>query len=471
THVWLLTRYGTFREFSNLDSGMGLRLYQNRAPSDEFRRLYFDTTTSGWQLQTLDGRTDFFRPDGLWEKTILAADPTHPVQGTYAGSELTSVSFPDGRSETFTYSGGKLATITEVAVAGTGTPSRTWAYAWSGDTLTQILRPDGRQWEFTYDPGRPGYLTQVRLVATDLSGRVEAAFEYEAGTNNVAKSWSGDPSFAEANAVHKVTYSYTNPTLPTQAVVTRTVSATFNQVTTLNIARDTVSIKPKLTSIAGSCPTCGLSPTTSFAYAGSNPLLPSSMTDAKGTRTDYTYNADGRLLTKTEAANVPALTRASGYTYDTSFPGLVTRVEVPSTSGGSNKRRTDSAYDATTSVLTTRTLTGFEAGAAFTYPTTFAHNVSGEVLTIDLPGFGTTDQTSLTYNLAGRNGHVADSRADPLVGTTTFGYDGLNRRTSVTGPNGVETVTSYDDLNRVTEVRQKGAAPADDLVTGYTYTV
>jgi RHS repeat-associated protein len=469
THVWLLTRYGSFREFSNLASGSGLRLYQNRAPSDEFRKLYFDTATSGWQLQTLDGRTDFFRPDGLWDKTVFAADPTHPTQGTYAGSELTSVSFPDGRSESFTYTGGKLASITEVAVAGSGTPSRTWTYTWSGDTLAEILRPDGRKWEFTYDPGRPGYLTQVRLVATDLSGRVEAAFEYESGTNNVAKSWSGDPSFTGANAANKVTYSYTNPTRPTQAVVTRTLSATFNQVTTINIARDTVSIKPKLTSIQGSCPTCGLSPTTSFAYTGSNPLLPSSMTDAKNTRTDYTYSADGRLLTKTEAANVPSLTRATTYTYDTNFPSLVTRVEVPSTSGGSNKRRTDSAFDATTGVLNARTLTGFEAGVAFTHTTTFAHNASGEVLTIDPPGFGTTDQTSFTYNLAGRNGHVADSRTDPLVGTTTFGYDGLNRRTSAIDVNGVETLTGFDSLNRVTEVRQKGTLPADDLVTSYTY--
>ncbi len=36
-------------------------------------------------------------------------------------------------------------------------------------------------------------------------------------------------------------------------------------------------------------------------------------------------------------------------------------------------------------------------------------------------------------------------------------------------PNNVETVTAYDTLNRVTEVRQKGAVPAEDLVTTYIY--
>jgi YD repeat-containing protein len=78
---------------------------------------------------------------------------------------------------------------------------------------------------------------------------------------------------------------------------------------------------------------------------------------------------------------------------------------------------------------------------------------------------------SYTYNLTGRNGHIADTRTDPLVGATAFGYDGLNRRTSVIDPNNVETVTSYDAMGRVTEVRRKGATPADDLVTTYTYTI
>ncbi|HKH46619.1 MAG TPA: hypothetical protein VKM72_18310, partial [Thermoanaerobaculia bacterium] len=473
SHVWLLTRYGSFREFSNLAAGSGLRLYQTRAPSDEFRKLYLDTATSGWELHSLDGRKDVFRSDGLWLRTVFAADPSHPIQGTYnASNQLTAVSFPDGRGDTFAYHpGGKLASITEVAVAGSGTPSRTWSFTWSGDELTLGTRPDGTAWQFFYDPSRPGYLTRMDLVSGPL-GRVVAAFEYVAGTNNIAKSWRGDPSFTGPNAADKVTYSYTNPARPTQTVVTRTVSATFSQVTTYALARDTVSGKPKPVSILGSCPTCGLSPTTSFAYTGTNPLLPSSMTDAKATRTDSTYDGNGRLSTKTEAANVPALTRLTSYTYDANFPGLVTRVEVPSTSGGTNKRRTDSAYHATTGLMTSRTVDGFEAGAALpagVKTTASTYNGSGEPATIDPPGFTTTDVTTFTYNLAGRNGHVADSQIDPLIGATTFGYDGLNRRTSVIDPNNVETTTAYDALSRVTEVRRKGATSADDLVTTYTY--
>ncbi len=54
--------------------------------------------------------------------------------------------------------------------------------------------------------------------------------------------------------------------------------------------------------------------------------------------------------------------------------------------------------------------------------------------------------------------------------TTTYGYDPFNRRKSVTDPNGLETTTTYDELDRVTEVRQVGSSPPDDdLVTTYVY--
>ena len=477
-HVWLLTRFGTFREYSNLAAGGGLRLYQNRAPSDEFRQLYFDTATSGWQLKSLNGRTDFFRSDGLWDKTELAQDPTHPTQATYNGSnQLITVSFPDGRADSFTYNpSGKLETITTVPVAGSGTPTRTWTLTWSGDELIEVLRPDGKRWVFTYDSGRPGYLLRIDL-ASGPDWRNMASFSYLAGTNLVENSWRGDPSFSGPNAVDKTTFAYTNPSLPTQIVVTSTVSGSFNRATTYVVGRDTVSTKPKVTSIQGTCPTCGLSPTTTFAYAGSNPLLPSSMTDAKGTRTDYTYNGDGRMLTKDEAANVPAVRRITTYTYgETNFPGLVTKLEVPSTSGGSNLRSTSFAFDDTTGRLVSRTVDGFEAGAALPAGykvTSYTNNSSGEVLTVDPPGFGTGDTTTFTY-LASRNDHVPATRTDPNppgLAVTTFGYDGLNRRTSVTDPNGIETTTLYDELDRVLEVKQKGitADPNDDQVTSYTY--
>jgi hypothetical protein len=78
SHVWLVTERGSFREFGNLAAGSGARLYQTHAPSDEYRKLYYDSTTGGWQLDSLDGRKEVFRPDGLWEKDRLRSEPGAP---------------------------------------------------------------------------------------------------------------------------------------------------------------------------------------------------------------------------------------------------------------------------------------------------------------------------------------------------------------------------------------------------------
>jgi RHS repeat-associated protein len=162
--------------------------------------------------------------------------------------------------------------------------------------------------------------------------------------------------------------------------------------------------------------------------------------------------------------------RTTTYIYDTNFPGLVKEIDQPSTTAGQT-RKTLMAYNAATSVMTTRTLQGWEAGASFSYATGYTYNVAGQPATIDPPGYSTQDVATITYNVPGTNGYLPDKRTDPILGDTLFGYDGLNRRTSVTDVNTVQTITAYDALNRVTSVTRKGDPPASiaDLVTTYFY--
>nr|MDP9120122.1 hypothetical protein [Acidobacteriota bacterium] len=482
THVWLITRSATFREFTNLAaaSGNSLRRYQAVAPADEYRRLFFDPVSGGWQLQALDGTVELFLASGLWSKTTDPGNPRHPIAGTYAGTQLTSVALPDGRSETYAYYGsgatgggpGKLQSITEVGTDGT--THRTWQYLWSGDDLTLIGRPDGTAWEYTYaDPNHPGYVTQIRLIGTDTSGRVEAAFAYDP-LGNVSQAWRGDPAATGPNAVEVKTLSYNNGGVrPTQAVVAYQVGGP----TTYTLLRDSASTKSKVQQVSGECPTCGTTANVTFEYNdAANPFSPTAMIDAKGTRTHYTFDANGRLLIKTEAANVPALTRTTIWTYDSHFPGLPASVTVPSVSGGTNLRQMLRTYDPASSTLTSETITGFETtisgGPQFTKQTTYQYNSAGQPTLVDPPGYGTADQTTTTYSVPNTNGFIPDSRVDPLVGATTFGYDPFNRQTAVTDPNGLTTTAAFDALNRVTAMTRQGASsPAGDLVTLYSYTV
>ena len=127
---------------------------------------------------------------------------------TYTSGLLTSVAFPDDRGETFTYTSGRLATITENGVGG---GSRTWTYTWTGDDLTRIDRPLGPAWEFTYgDTNFPGYMTLMELVDGSGNRRVEGAWEYDL-YGNVIHSWKGDTSFTGTDAVDKWSLSFDNP--------------------------------------------------------------------------------------------------------------------------------------------------------------------------------------------------------------------------------------------------------------------
>ncbi|MFL6232995.1 MAG: RHS repeat-associated core domain-containing protein [Thermoanaerobaculia bacterium] len=477
SHVWLITERASFREFKTLPSGSGLRQYQSVSPSDEYRKLYYDTSTGGWQLDSLDGRKDYFLSNGLWDKTVLSQNPSHPTQATYNGSnQLTSVSFPDGRSETYTYdTSGKLASITEVPVSGSGTSSRTWTYVWSGDELTEIHRPDSTTWVLTYDStkngGRAGYVTRIELLGTDnATSRVEAAFEYDS-YGNIVKAWKGDTSYTGTGAVNRQELTYTNPQFPTSTDVKEWIDATHSEVTTYDYDRDPRSIKARVSSVTGDCPVCGTGPNSQFTYSDSaNPLLPTQIVDGRGLTTQFSYNSNGKVVSKTEAVGT-SLQRLTTWQYNnSSFPGLPTRMEVPSTSGGSAQRVTIFSYD-TSGNLTTSTIQGAEGGSSFSYATTSTFNGSGQPLTIDPPGYSTTDQTSYTYDSA-RGNLLPLTRTDPIIGATTFGYDGFNHGTSVTDPNGVTASTAFDALDRVTTMTQVGASsPTDDLVTSRSYNV
>jgi YD repeat-containing protein len=99
----------------------------------------------------------------------------------------------------------------------------------------------------------------------------------------------------------------------------------FGQVTTYDVARDTVSDVPKVTRIQGDCPACGLGPNAQLTYADAvNPLLPTQMTDGRGLVTQYAYNSKGQMTSRTEAAGTP-LARMTIYDYADRLATLLAR--------------------------------------------------------------------------------------------------------------------------------------------------
>ncbi|MGB6641971.1 MAG: RHS repeat-associated core domain-containing protein [Thermoanaerobaculia bacterium] len=462
SHVWLITRFGTYVEFWNLQGG----LYTSLSPSDEYRQLH--RTASGWELRGLDGTVQSFDETGRWSGTVdrngNARIPSYDGEG-----RLEEVALPDGRTERFGYHpDGKLASITEVGIDGV--TARTWTYTWAGDDLRRVDQPGGTVLEFSYnDPRYSGYLTRVeRLGSGGGPPRVEQGWQYD-DHGNVMRFWKGETtSGAEGDepgpgAVQVWSYAFDNSELPTETEVTDPLG----NVSTYSIDRDPVSETPRVVSISGDCPTCGLGPNTQFYYDDPvNPLQPTRTVDGRGTTTLTAYDTNGQMTSRTEALGTP-LERTTTWEYgEPAYPAFPTANEQPSTSG-SGVRRTETVYDAQGNAKT-RTITGVEAGSSFSYQTVTDYNSAGQPETIDPPGYGTEDRTSFTYDPA-RGNLLPLTRTNLLVGTTGFGYDPLNRRTQVTDANGVVTETVYDELDRVRLVIQKGATLAEDLVTEHIY--
>ncbi len=466
SHVFLVTRYGTYREFKTLDTSTGI--YGTAKPSSEKRTLTW--TGSGWTLTDLDGTVDAFDASGLWESTTPPEGSAYATVGHYTSGVLTSVTFPDGRSEEYTYypSGdpaeGKLETTTEYGIDGT-THLAPWTYTWVGDDLVEIDRPDDTALLFAYDPTTE-YLAKVTLRGKDGSStRVVRAWSYDTD-GKIEKVWKGGDTPAAGTEVWSFTYDSSTQT---------TVQPPVGDPITYTYDREPASQNVRMKQINGDCPVCDMGPNSQLSYdeSSDNPLLPIEILDGRGTATDFEYNTSGLTTSRTEAAGDMDHQRLTTWAYDGPYPALVTEVDQPSVSAVTSFRTTASGYDSAGNP-TSRTISGAESGSAFSYQTVITYNAAGQPLSIDPPGYTTTDQTTFTYDPSRGTGDlVLLTRTDPLVGTTTFGYDEYNRRTSVTDPNGLETTTAYDDLDRVTAVVQLGPdsmSSSDDLATAYEYT-
>ena len=323
---------------------------------------------------------------------------------------------------------------------------------------------------FYEDVDLPGYITRVELVATDgTSRRIVRAWAYD-DRGNATATWRGALLDTDPDAVDVWRMSYDNPTFPRVT----TVTDPLGNDSVYTFSRDTASSVPRVTKIEGDCPTCGTGPNTQLVYDDpANPLLPTRTIDGRGTTMLMAYDANGQLTSRVEAMGETE-ERETTWTYDATFPALVTEMKQPSTTGNINDFRiTSTTYNATGDAEM-RTISGFEDGMPFNLTTATVFTTEGLPDTVDPPGFGIVDVTDFAYDDAMRGNVIVTSRSDPIIGTTTFGYDAFNRRTTVTDPNGVVTETEYDALDRVERIIQRGPddmTEMDDLVTEHRYTL
>ncbi|MGI8710342.1 MAG: DUF6531 domain-containing protein [Acidimicrobiales bacterium] len=391
-------------------------------------------------------RTDFYDDGkgGFFSDSAVKATLTSVSGGGYqlrkqphqiwtfdAAGRLTAMSKVDGISTTLTYSGGRLATVTDAAgrqlsyayatnghvtsIMGPGARTVTYGYNGAGD-LTAVVDPSNATTSMSYDD------SHRMLTLTDPNGGVthnhyddQGRVDQQTDAAEMSTTWHYQPGSSGASTTtvtdpngHQKVFTFQENVLTAQTVG------------------------------AGSADEA----TTKYEYGSF--LQPTKVTDPKGNVTSFSYDAHGNPLTRTEADSKQV---TDGY----NAAGDVTSME--------DADGTTSYGRAANGLLTSVT-------DPLNHTTTYAYTAAGEVKTVTTPAQRTT---SYDYDTAGN----LASRTTPAGEKTTFTEDASGWVTSKTDPRGnlagatPETYTShyiYDKSGRLT----KSGSPVD-TVTATTY--
>ncbi|MEA1677476.1 RHS repeat-associated core domain-containing protein [Nitrospirillum sp. BR 11163] len=208
----------------------------------------------------------------------------------------------------------------------------------------------------------------------------------------------------------------------------------------------------------------GLHQATAYTHSALGDVV--SVTDPNGNVTTSTYDADRRLATVTGPAAAQVLVTA--YTYDPD--GHLLRTQQ---SSAGLSRTTSATYTPTGKTATTTDANGNVTTYAYdvddrlsavTDPllriTVYGYDALGRQVSVGNPAISATPLVRYAYTPDGLQASLTDATGN----TTGNAYDGVDRLSSMTWPNGTTEAYTYDaDGNRLTRKTRKG-----DTLT-YTY--
>ena len=437
-------------------------------------KLTFDTSTNTAVYARSDGRVSYFPYNGAdaWESelgkkdviientggefTLTQANGTKLVFDadgnliekrdlnnnsiilTYTSSQLTAISDGFGRSLTLAYNTeGKLETL--------ATPIGTFTYLYdTNDNLILVTKPDSTVRTYLYEDTTDVH--NLTGIIDETTTRI-LTVGYDAVDRVISSSLTGG---SEA-----ITIEY----LPGyQRVLTDSlgVATTYQLEVTNGVA--------KVSSYTGpGCSSCGSDIGSEYFY--DDRQLLTSIVDARGNTTSYTYDSLGNKLTETKAVGTTE-EYTTTFTYDASL-NKVDSITVPSVSNSGQNKVTSMTFDLTGNLLT-RTEAGYSGTTAVTRTTTYTYDTYGRVLTIEGPRTDVSDTVTLTYyaneTAQGNNRGFLHTVTNALGHTVAYSnYNGFGQAELITDANGVATSFVYNTAGRVSSRTTAG------LTTSYTY--
>ncbi len=381
---------------------------------------------TGWRYTTADDTVEIYTYIGRLASITDRKGYTQSLM--YTSNRLDAVLDSFGRSLHFTYdTQGRIETLADPAGA-------LYRYHYdSNNNLIAVAYPDDTPTDDTDNPTRtyhyedtrfPNHLTGI----TDENGHRYATWGYDAQGRAVLSEHAGGADRVE------LTYNADGTTTVTEALG---ATRTYGFVTAHHVT--------KPVSISGDrCTACG---TQAQAYTYDANGFIASKTDWNGHVTQYTYDDRGLQVSRTEAVGTAAeRTLTTAWHPDFRLPALITEPG----------KTTAFSYDASGRLLT-RTETDTATHAARTW--TYAYTAQGLLARADGPR---TDVTSFEYDEQGNRLRTTNALGHV---TAITAHDAHGRPLTLIDPNGVTTTLAYDARGRLRSRIIAGATSTFDYDT------
>lgn len=444
--------------------GVGSETLTSSFTYDAAGRLLTTTRADGATIdQAYDG---LGRVISLTDTRGLTTSMTYDAQGN-----LVATTFPDGTTETTTRDAeGRVIARTDRA----------------GRTTTFGHDAAGRQTSTTYADGSSvskvfDAAGQLLSTTDELGNTTSFAYDAAGRRTSVTDALGQTTTFTYDDAGNRlsVTDARGNTTGFAYDALNRPTTTTFPDGTTIQATYDVLGRRISLTDQHGRV--------TQFGYDALGRLT--SVIDAAGETTTTTYDEVGNRLTQTDAnGNVTSfIYSATGQQIARTEPGGLTELTTYHPDGtratrtdfngnttvferGTDNRLSRRLYPDGSEVSFTYTPTGRRATVtdargvtsytydardrllSETYPDgrrlDYTYDAAGNRTSLTATVGASALVTSYTYDALNR----LETVTDPDGGVYTHGYDAVGNRTELDYPNGVETTTSFDALNRLVDL-------------------
>lgn len=405
----------------------------------------------GWRYTLANNTREFFDANGRLIAIRNSGSLEQTISYSAEGKEMT-ISGPEGDTLTVELNDSGLLPLRITDKAG-----RTTAYDFDGIYLQQVNYPNGTNKQYLYEvPERPwlitgiidenghrshtvGYDTQGRAIMSELADgaeRVEVSYNAD-GTTTLTNALGKRTTFhfQTIHGVKKIVHVDGEPTATCQGSAMDyrfddngfLIEKTDAESVTTRFSRDAHGLELSRTEAVGLPEERSV--TTEWDSALRKPLV----VNEGNTETRYSYDSEGRILTRTVTDLTTGASRTTGYSYNNR--GLLESVDGP---------REDLADITGYSYDTNGRLSGITNALGHTTEIVSRDAYGRPQVTRNANGL----ETTLSYD---ENGRLATRQVGGE--TTTMAYDAVGNLIRVSAPGGVTLEYAYDAANRLIELR------------------